>query len=160
MGDSGSHFLGLALGVITILGVAKIVVGLSLLVPLIALALPIGDTAFAMIRRRVAGRPMSAPDAGHLHHRLQARGMSPVETALTFYLATGILGCIALSVYGHRKILDIALGLLVVALVALVWRNRRSGVRPRQAPVDDEGFIVVEGHRTVHSRIRHTGESD
>src|SRR5207302_7348928 len=61
MGDSGSHFLGVALGMITILGVAKIVVGLSLLVPLIALALPIGDTAFAMVRRRVARRPMSEP---------------------------------------------------------------------------------------------------
>ena len=40
MGDSGSHFLGIALGAITILGVAKVVVGLSILVPLIALGLP------------------------------------------------------------------------------------------------------------------------
>jgi len=160
MGDSGSHFLGVGLGVITILGVAKIVVGLSLLVPLIALALPIGDTAFAMVRRRMAGRPMSEPDAGHLHHRLQARGMNPVETALTFYLATGILGCLALSIYGHRKILDIALGLLVVALVGLIWRNRRSATRRKQELIDDEGFIVVEGHRTVHSQIRHSGEID
>jgi UDP-GlcNAc:undecaprenyl-phosphate GlcNAc-1-phosphate transferase len=160
MGDSGSHFLGLALGVITILGVAKIVVGLSLLVPLIALALPIGDTAFAMVRRRIAGRPMSAPDAGHLHHRLQARGMSPVETALTFYLATGILGCLALSIYGHRKILDIALGLLLVALVALIWRTRRNSARLGPELLDDDGFIVVEGHRTMHSHIRHSGEAD
>jgi len=160
MGDSGSHFLGVGLGVITILGVAKIVVGLSLLVPLIALALPIGDTAFAMVRRRMAGRPMSEPDAGHLHHRLQARGMNPVETALTFDLATGILGCLALSIYGHRKILDIGLGLLVVALVGLIWRHRRSATRRKQELIDDEGFIVVEGHRTVHSQIRHSGEID
>src|SRR5207247_9849362 len=74
MGDSGSHFLGLALGLITILGVAKIVVGLSLLVPLIALALPIGDTAFAVVRRRVAGRPTSGPAAAPQPHRLQAPG--------------------------------------------------------------------------------------
>ena len=55
MGDSGTHFLGVALAVITILGVAKIAVGLSILMPLIALGLPIGDTAFAIVRRRRRG---------------------------------------------------------------------------------------------------------
>jgi len=159
MGDSGSHFLGVALGLITILGVAKIVAGLSLLVPLIALAVPIGDTAYAMVRRRAAGRPMSEPDAGHLHHRLQARGMSPVETALTFYLATGILGCLALSIYGHRRILDIALALFAVALAGLIWRVRRQAARA-EPPLDDEGFVIVEGHRALRSRIRHSREAD
>jgi len=37
-------------------GVAKIAVALALFVPLIALGLPIGDTAFAIVRRRRAGR--------------------------------------------------------------------------------------------------------
>ena len=82
MGDSGSHFLGIALGVITILGVAKVVVGLSILVPLIALGLPIGDTLFAILRRTLSGRNPAAPDAGHLHHRLRAVGLNPIETAL------------------------------------------------------------------------------
>ena len=54
-----------------------------------------------------------------------ATGMSPMETALTFYLMTAILGCVALFVFGHRRILDVALGLLVVALVGLLWRSRR-----------------------------------
>lgn len=156
MGDAGSHFLGVALGMLTILGVAKIVVGLSLLVPLIALALPISDTAFAIVRRRRAGRSAATPDAGHLHHRLLARGMTPLETALTFYLATGILGCIALTIYGHRKILDAALALLVVALVALVWRSRRR--RPGSVIVHDEEFDLP-GHATVRSRL-HGGEVD
>jgi UDP-GlcNAc:undecaprenyl-phosphate GlcNAc-1-phosphate transferase len=111
MGDSGSHFLGVALAVITILGVAKVVVALSILVPLIALGLPIGDTLFAIVRRSLAGRNPAAPDAGHLHHRLRAVGMTPIETAVTFYLVTGILGCLALTIYGHRRIIDIALGL-------------------------------------------------
>ncbi|MBV8445850.1 MAG: undecaprenyl/decaprenyl-phosphate alpha-N-acetylglucosaminyl 1-phosphate transferase, partial [Candidatus Dormibacteraeota bacterium] len=161
MGDSGSHFLGVALALITVLGVAKIVVGLSLLVPLIALALPIGDTAFAIVRRRRAGRSLAQPDAGHLHHRLLARGMTPVETALTFYLATGILGCIALTVYGHRKIIDAALALLVVALVALLWRTRRRGALGPVVPsVDDEGYVVVPGRRTSTSHLRHGGQTD
>jgi len=160
MGDTGSHFLGVALAVITVLGVAKIVVGLSLFVPLIALALPIGDTAFAIVRRRRAGRSVAEPDAGHLHHRLLARGMTPVETALTFYLATAILGCIALTIYGHRKVIDVALALLVVALGGLIWRSRRRAPE-RQAPlVDDEGYLIVEGRRSVHPHVRHSSETD
>lgn len=160
MGDTGSHFLGVAIAVITILGVAKIVVGLSLLVPLIALALPIGDTAFAIVRRKRAGRSMAQPDAGHLHHRLMARGMTPVETALTFYLATAILGCIALSIYGHRKILDAALALLVVALAAVIWRNRRRAASQPVELLDDDGFVVVKGRRSLRTHISHQGETD
>lgn len=159
MGDSGSHFLGIALGVITILGVAKVVVALSLLVPLIALGLPIGDTAFAIVRRTVAGRNPAAPDAGHLHHRLRAGGMTPLETAVTFYLVTGILGCLALTIYGHRRIVDIALGLLVVSLVGLIWRNRRRAPRlPFVAA--EESDVLVEGRRSLPSHIHHGGELD
>jgi UDP-GlcNAc:undecaprenyl-phosphate GlcNAc-1-phosphate transferase len=161
MGDAGSHFLGVALAVITVLGVAKIVVGLSLFVPLIALALPIGDTAFAVVRRRRAGRSIAEPDAGHLHHRLLARGMTPVETALTFYLATAILGCIALTIYGHRRVIDVALALLVVALVALIWRNRRRAASQPVPLIDDEGYVVVRGRRTLPTHMRrHGSETD
>jgi UDP-GlcNAc:undecaprenyl-phosphate GlcNAc-1-phosphate transferase len=159
MGDSGSHFLGVVLALITILGVAKVVVGLSILVPLIALGLPIGDTAFAIVRRTAAGRNPAAPDAGHLHHRLRAVGMTPLETAVTFYLVTAILGCLALTIYGHRRIIDIALGLLVVSLVALIWRNRRRSPRLPFVAVE-EGDLLVEGRRSLPSHIHHGGELD
>jgi UDP-GlcNAc:undecaprenyl-phosphate GlcNAc-1-phosphate transferase len=159
MGDSGSHFLGVALAVITILGVAKIVVGLSILVPLITLGLPIGDTAFAIVRRSLSGRNPAAADAGHLHHRLRAVGMTPIETAFTFYLVTGILGCIALTIYGHRRIIDIALGLLVVALVGLIWRNRRRVPRLPFVALE-ESEIQVDGRRALPKHIHHRSESD
>jgi UDP-GlcNAc:undecaprenyl-phosphate GlcNAc-1-phosphate transferase len=154
MGDTGSHFLGVALAVISVLGVAKVAVALALFVPLIALGLPIGDTAFAIVRRRRAARSPAEPDAGHLHHRMLRTGMTPLETALTFYLMTAILGCIALFVFGHKRILDVALALLVVALVALLWRSRR---RPH---IDSDGFVVVRGRRSVPARIRRGGEAD
>lgn len=155
MGDTGSHFLGVALAVISVLGVAKIAVALALFVPLIALGLPIGDTAFAIVRRRRAGRSAAEPDAGHLHHRMLATGMSPTETALTFYLLTAILGCIALFIFGHRRILDVALALLVIALVVLLWRTRR-----RRPQLDSDGFLVVRGRRQVPARARRGGEAD
>jgi UDP-GlcNAc:undecaprenyl-phosphate/decaprenyl-phosphate GlcNAc-1-phosphate transferase len=155
MGDTGSHFLGVALAVLSVLGVAKIAVALALFVPLIALGLPIGDTAFAIVRRRRAGRSPTEPDAGHLHHRMLATGMSPMETALTFYLMTAILGCVALLVFGHRRILDVALALLVVALLALLWRSRR-----RRPQLDSEGFLVIRGRRSTPARVRRGGEAD
>jgi len=156
MGDSGSHFLGVALGVLTILGVAKEVAALSILIPLVALGLPIGDTAFAIYRRRRAGVGIAEPDAGHLHHRLLASGLTVRETALAFYLATAILGCFGLAIFGHRRILIVAVVLLAVALAGLIWHNRR-----RLPPEDAVGeFVVVPGRAAVPTRARHSREAD
>jgi UDP-GlcNAc:undecaprenyl-phosphate GlcNAc-1-phosphate transferase len=137
MGDSGSHVLGMLVGVITILGVAKVTVALALFVPVVALALPIGDTGYAIWRRRREGVGFAHADARHLHHRLLALGLSQRETAITFYLVTAILGCVGLAIFGHHKILAVALVLLVVALILLGWRIwHRGGFSFQQASAD------------------------
>jgi UDP-GlcNAc:undecaprenyl-phosphate/decaprenyl-phosphate GlcNAc-1-phosphate transferase len=152
MGDTGSHFLGVVLAAITIVGIA-------ILVPLIALALPISDTAWAIVRRGRAGVSPTTPDARHLHHRLQARGMTPMETALTFYFATGVLGCVGLAIFGHRKILDIGFVLCALGVAAIFWRNHRRLQRlRREAPVPEgepDGGVEVVGHQgTVLESLR------
>ena len=153
MGDTGSHFLGVVLAAITIVGIAKVAVGLSILVPLIALGLPISDTAWAIVRRRRAGLSPTTPDAGHLHHRLQARGMTPMETALTFYFTTGVLGCLGLAIFGHRTILDVAIGLCALGLVTTFWRNRRRLQRTRRSEAslscDADPRVALTGRGTV-----------
>jgi UDP-GlcNAc:undecaprenyl-phosphate GlcNAc-1-phosphate transferase len=143
MGDTGSHFLGVVIAAITIVGIAKVAVGLSILVPLIALGLPITDTAWAIVRRRRAGLSPTTPDAGHLHHRLQARGMTPMETALTFYLATGVLGCLGLVIFGHRTVLDVALVLCAVGLGWIAYRNRRRVRRTTGLEEGRQGDVAV-----------------
>ena len=164
MGDSGSHFLGVVLAAITIVGIAKVAVALSILVPLIALALPITDTAWAIVRRRRAGVSPTTPDAGHLHHRLQARGMTPMETALTFYFTTGVLGCLGLAIFGHRKILDIAIGICAVGLVATFWRNHRRLQRLRATAkataADPETGLGISAPGAVPEHGGHPGERD
>src|SRR4029077_17930125 len=80
MGDSGAHFLGAALGVISIVGVAKVAVAFALVVPLLALGLPIIDTSWALRRRRREGTSVAQADLEHLHHRLQAFGLDARQT--------------------------------------------------------------------------------
>jgi UDP-GlcNAc:undecaprenyl-phosphate/decaprenyl-phosphate GlcNAc-1-phosphate transferase len=130
MADSGAYFLGMALGLLSIMGVAKLTVALALAIPILALAVPIADTAFSIIRRRLEGVSFARADAKHIHHRLLDLGLSQRETCLVFYGATGILGAIGLTVLGHRKILGVAIVIMIVLLsTALADRMQTVGRR-------------------------------
>ena len=92
MGDTGSMFIGYMLAAISVLGAFKTAATVALIVPAIALGLPIMDTAFAIMRRYSNGRPIFAPDKGHLHHRLLAMGMNQRQAVLLMYGITALLG--------------------------------------------------------------------
>ncbi len=129
MGDSGSHFLGAALAVISILGVAKVATAFALLVPILALALPIADTAWAIVRRRRIRSSVASPDLEHLHHRLQAFGFNQRQTCYVFYAATALFGTIGLMIFGHRRILAVVVvGVLVLASTVAADRLQKAGV--------------------------------
>jgi UDP-GlcNAc:undecaprenyl-phosphate GlcNAc-1-phosphate transferase len=130
MGDSGAHFLGVALGLISILGVAKIAVAFALVLPVLALALPIGDTVWAIYRRWKRGRSVAEPDAGHLHHRLQDLGFDPREICYVFYGTTAVLGAVGLMFFGHKRILGVVLVVLLAVLSTVAEsRLQRSKLR-------------------------------
>ena len=109
MGDSGAHFLGIALGMISILGVAKVAVAFALAAPVLALALPIADTGWAILRRRMQGASVARPDLLHLHHRLQSFGLDARQTCYVFYAASALLGGLGLTLFGHGRILAVVL---------------------------------------------------
>lgn len=119
MGDSGAHFLGIALGMVSILGVAKVAVAFALAAPVLALALPIADTGWAIVRRRLQGTSMARPDLMHLHHRLQSLGLDPRQTCYVFYAASALLGSLGLTLFGHGRILAVVL-VVVAALTSTV----------------------------------------
>ncbi|MGP4078985.1 glycosyltransferase family 4 protein [Pseudalkalibacillus sp. R45] len=85
MGDTGSLFLGYMISVLSILGLYKSVTLFSFVVPIILLGVPIFDTIFAIIRRIANKKPITAPDKGHLHHRLITLGISHRNTVLIIY---------------------------------------------------------------------------
>jgi len=143
MGDSGSHFLGITLGVLSIFGIAKGAVVFVLAVPMMALAVPIFDTALAVIRRRRQGLSIAHPDTAHIHHQLLDFGLSQRETCLVFYAATGISGGLGLMLFGHRKILAVVVLLLVIGLSTLlggrlyeIERGGETSVRRTRAEAD------------------------
>jgi UDP-GlcNAc:undecaprenyl-phosphate GlcNAc-1-phosphate transferase len=125
MGDSGSNFLGFTLAALSVLSVAKGAIVLALIVPLAALAIPIVDTAWAIVRRRLRGRSIATPDTEHLHHRLLDFGLSPRETALVFYFGTAIFAAVGLAIYGHKKVLLGAILLMLLGIVIIVVRRFR-----------------------------------
>src|SRR2546425_11695328 len=123
MGDSGSHFLGAAVAVISIAGVAKVAVAFALAVPVLALALPIADTAWAIVRRGRMKASVARPDLRHIHHRLLDFGLDARQTCFVFYSASGLLGAVGLMLFGHKRIVAVALvGSLVLGSTFLADR--------------------------------------
>lgn len=98
MGDAGAMLLGYILAAVSVHGMLKTTVTVGLVVPVMALALPIMDTAFAIIRRVAAGRSIGEADKDHLHHRLLRLGLSHRNTVLVMWAITAWLGLSAVAV--------------------------------------------------------------
>src|SRR5436305_13584879 len=128
-GDSGSNLLGFALAALSVLSVAKGAVLVALLVPILALAIPIFDTGWAILRRRMRGRGIATPDTGHLHHRLLDFGLSPQETALVLYFGTAIFAALGLAIYGHKRVVLGAILLMLLGIVIIMMRRFRRTSR-------------------------------
>lgn len=84
MGDSGSLFLGFFLSIVSLLELKQVTI-LTLVIPILLLSVPIMDTLYAMIRRKLSGKPLMEADKGHLHHRLLALGYSHRNAVLLIY---------------------------------------------------------------------------
>lgn len=76
MGDSGANFLGFILSIIALDGAFKAATILSLLIPILALAVPIFDNIFVIFKRFSEGKPVYQADRSQLHYRLEAKGMN------------------------------------------------------------------------------------
>lgn len=126
MGDTGSMLLGFTMASIAVIGTVKTAAAVGLVVPVIALGLPILDTLFAIIRRRINGRAVFKPDKGHVHHRLLAMGMTQKQAVLLMYGVTAFLGCIAVVI--AKVNLWVAIALVCVIFALCVWCATRIGV--------------------------------
>jgi UDP-GlcNAc:undecaprenyl-phosphate/decaprenyl-phosphate GlcNAc-1-phosphate transferase len=86
MGDSGSTFLGFTLAAIAVDGAFKSATLVSVLVPVLALGVPIFDTLYVIIKRFRERRPIYKADKSHTHHQLMRMGLTQVQTVSFLYL--------------------------------------------------------------------------
>lgn len=115
MGDCGSQYLGFVLACFSILGTVKSATIVAVLIPSLALLLPVIDTILAIIRRAISGKSIMEADKNHLHHRLLRAGMGQRRTVLCIYGMCGVMG--VASVLLSRNLYVETLGLLAVALL-------------------------------------------
>jgi UDP-GlcNAc:undecaprenyl-phosphate GlcNAc-1-phosphate transferase len=118
MGDTGSMFLGVMLGIIacsftmlqpsinTFFGVGLI------------LAIPMLDSFLAIVRRLVLRRPVFQADSLHMHHILSLFGCSARQTLAILYSMQAVMAILGvLTVQG--LILPLVLGVVLLVLVFL-----------------------------------------
>jgi UDP-GlcNAc:undecaprenyl-phosphate GlcNAc-1-phosphate transferase len=122
MGDSGSYVLGYVLGTSVIVGSSqKASTAVALLVPCLAMGVPIFDTLFSMVRRYLERRPIFSPDRGHIHHRLLDMGLTHRRAVLTLYAASAVFSVAAIAAsFGKAWQVGVALAVSSVVLFALV----------------------------------------
>ncbi|NRY62369.1 MraY family glycosyltransferase [Clostridium beijerinckii] len=79
MGDSGANFLGFILSITALEGAFKQATVLSLFIPILALAVPIFDNLFVIIKRFLEGKPVYQADRSQIHFRLEKKGLTTVQ---------------------------------------------------------------------------------
>lgn len=119
LGDGGSYFIGYTIAVLSIMGSIKSQVGVTLLIPLLALGVPIFDTLLSPVRRWIIGQELFRPDKGHIHHRLVAMGLSSRRAVLILYGVSCVLCVLAIFMINLRNEM-ISLILIVLTATAFI----------------------------------------
>lgn len=124
MGDTGSLLLGLNIAAISTAGIStfKGITTMTLMVPIIALAIPILDTGLAVFRRIGRGESIFKADKAHLHHYLLNLGLTQKTIAFITYFITALFGLAAIGFsFSSRKILFSLVVALMAALIILAY---------------------------------------
>jgi UDP-GlcNAc:undecaprenyl-phosphate GlcNAc-1-phosphate transferase len=139
LGDSGAYLLGFILSVLPLLGGLKGTMTFAILIPMLALGLPIIDTALSMVRRLLRslhimevdeekneikfffldGFSMFKADRNHIHHRLLEMGFTQKKAVVFLYGISFILGGLALSSVYFKNI-NYALFLTTIGIASYI----------------------------------------
>ena len=152
MGDTGSMFLGLFFALLCNRYASHSVTASSLLVPLLAIGVPVIDVFLAVWRRVM--RRISNPEASgimsgdhdHLHHRLMSRLGSKSRTALALYL---LMAGIGISAVGAVMLKNVFSGAIYIVLLIGVF----VVVRLADIEILDSFGCIVRGLRRPSRRL-------
>ena len=143
MGDTGSQLLGYVLATVSVMGMFKYYAIVTFVVPVLALAIPLSDTAFAFIRRLMKGQSPFHADRGHFHHRLLDMGLSQKQAVAILYSISAIIGLAAVVLASNWGILRVILAILAFAIALSLWIfvlrwNHDQGPSTREKDPDKE----------------------
>lgn len=133
MGDSGSLFLGSTLAILTLFdapGAGRGVMS-ALAVPVMLMLIPIFDTTFVTVSRRLSARPASRGGCDHTSHRLVALGFSERQAVLLLWAFAAAAGAAAVMIDRPDVVAsNLFTGLLLITLALLAMRLVRVRVYP------------------------------
>jgi UDP-GlcNAc:undecaprenyl-phosphate GlcNAc-1-phosphate transferase len=171
MGDCGANLLGYLLGVVAVVGSIKTGAVVTLVVPLIVLAVPFLDTGFVVAKRLKYRRAPWSHDLNHFHHRMARMGYSPRRTVAYLYGWTLLLAGVAVALrfvpysnhHGtyHLGWALVMAAILLIALAASVYliylleilkfRSRRTRELRTADPSTSEHEIDARVQREVET---------
>lgn len=87
------------------------------------LAFSTSSPVFAIIRRKVNGKPIMEADRGHLHHRLLDLGFTQKQAVLVMYTISALLSAMAIFSVQLTSFASYYLLLVVMILIGIIcWR--------------------------------------
>ncbi len=148
MGDTGSMFIGLIFAYFSIQATGEKATITSLLVPVLAMGIPMFDVLLAILRRTLrkyvlkeSGVDIMTGDSDHLHHRIQKQMKDQRKTAYMLYLLAGML---VLGAIGATLVFDLFRTLSLAVLGILIFVIMRYATIERF----DAANLLVKGMRT------------
>jgi UDP-GlcNAc:undecaprenyl-phosphate/decaprenyl-phosphate GlcNAc-1-phosphate transferase len=160
MGDSGSLFLGFFLAGISTQAPGLITISYSgqiaflLLIPILILFIPIADTTFVTIMRKLSGRPASRGGRDHLSHRIVAIGFSEKSAVLILYGFATVSGMIALGVKMLSPGIHVAVILAFLLFSFFFWIHlAKVKIYEEASVLDDSRLTPLLFNITYKKRI-------
>jgi UDP-GlcNAc:undecaprenyl-phosphate GlcNAc-1-phosphate transferase len=171
MGDSGANLLGYLLGVVAVVGSVKTGAVVTLVLPLILLAVPFLDTGFVVAKRLKYRRKPWSHDLNHFHHRMARMGFSQRRTVAYLYGWTLMLAGVAIAlrfvpysnhngtyhlgwllVMGAIVVIALAASIyLIYVLEILKFKSRRASELRTADPTTSEHEIAARVQREVET---------
>ncbi len=173
MGDAGALLLGLLLASSTMVvggradpstafqGQTYFFVA-PMFIPFVILAVPMFDTAFAIIRRTVSGRGAAIADRQHIHHRLVDLGHGPRRAVIILFSLTVTFSGLALApTFISSRWPLIPLSAMFVATMLFAVLHKDSKIWKRTHPVSENhpASLATNGVVDLSARRAERNES-
>jgi UDP-GlcNAc:undecaprenyl-phosphate GlcNAc-1-phosphate transferase len=129
MGDSGAYLLGYVLAAVSVLGALKVTAAVSVVAPILILALPVINITQVTLRRLRRGASPAQASNDHIHDMLRVRSGSKRLTVVLLWAATMLLGILGMLLSSTPPILTFATIVVTVVLIAAVSLLRLAEVR-------------------------------